>query len=51
MLYLEAFAHLFHHPFVEIGPVISDDLLGHPITTNNVMLDETSHNLLGDVGT
>src|ERR1051325_11274054 len=48
MFYLEAVTQLFHHFVFEIGAVISNDLLGNPITTNDIMLDETCYHLSSD---
>ena len=50
MLYLKAFAQLFHHLINEIRSIISNDILGNPIMTNYILLDEAINNFLGDVG-
>ena len=50
MLYIEALAHLFHHFIFDIQHFVSDDLFGNPLTTNNILLDETSNHLFGDIG-
>src|ERR1043165_6615608 len=48
MLDLELCAEFGDHLVVEIGTVICDNLFGSAIPTDKVMLDESSHNILGN---
>ena len=38
------------HSVVEIGTIISDDLLGYAIPIDEVMLNEPGHDILGNRG-
>ena len=48
MLDLELHAEFSDHGIVEIGTIVSDDLLRDAIATDEVMLDESSHHILGN---
>ena len=49
MLDLEGLTKLLHHLIVEIRTIIGDDLLWDTIPTDDIMLNEPSNNLLGDI--
>src|SRR4051812_17381913 len=49
MLDLEGLTKLLHHLVIEIRFIISNDLLGNPITTDYIVLDKTSNHLLGNI--
>jgi len=49
MLNFELIAQFLHHIVIQICTIISDDLARNPIETNDIILDETDHHLLGDV--
>ena len=48
MLNLELHAEFSDHDIVEVGTIVSDDPLRDSISTCNVMLDESSHHILGN---
>ena len=50
VLNLEIFAQLPHGLIVQVATIISDDLVGDPITADYFFLDELSHHLSCDVG-
>ena len=43
VLDLEILTHLLHHPIVEIGGIISDNLPGKPTLANYLLFDEPNH--------
>lgn len=50
MFNFEAFGQLLHHLFIEVGLIISNDLVGNPVTTCDISFYEVDNHLLGDVG-
>ena len=50
MLDFEVCTQLLHFFIIEVGPIISDDFFGNPVSTYNVVLQEANNHLLGDVG-
>ena len=50
MLDLELRVEFNDHGVVELGTIVSDDPLRDSIPTNEVMLDEQGHHILGNSG-
>ena len=50
MLDFERLTKLIYYIVVQIGPIVSDDLFVHSVTTDNIVLNEPSYHLLGDIG-
>ena len=48
MLYLELHAEFGDHFVIEIGAVVGDNPFRDAIPTNEIMLDESSHDILGN---
>ena len=49
MLDLKGLTKLLHHFVDQIRPIVGNDLLRHSVTTYNIMLNEASYHLLGNV--
>ena len=43
MLDLEVLAHFLHHLVVQIGAIVSNDLPGESVSTNQLLLDESDY--------
>ena len=50
MLDFEGLTKLLHHFVVQIRPIIGNDLLRHSVAIDNIVLNEPSYHLLGDIG-
>ena len=48
MIVLEQHAEFSDHGIVEVGTIVSDNSLKDAISTYEVMLDESSHHILGN---
>ena len=48
MLNLELFTEISDYRVIEISTIVCDDSLRDTITTNQVMLDELCHHILGN---
>ena len=49
MLDLELLAQLVHHAVVQVGSVVGNELLRHPITANDIVLHKPSDRDLSDI--
>ena len=49
MLDLEVFAHLLHHLIVQIGAIVSNDLPGESVSTNQLLLYESHYHIPCDI--
>lgn len=45
----EASTQLFHHLVIEVRPIVNDDLVGDPITTDDFFSYELSQHLSGNI--
>jgi len=50
VLDLEILTHFLHHFIVQIGGIISDNLLGQPIPADYLFLDEPNHHTFSHTG-
>ena len=50
MFNLEFLAQGLHYVIVQIGTIVSDNLAGNTISTDDIVLDELNHYLLGYIG-
>ena len=50
MFNLEFLTQGLHHVIIQIGAIVSDNLAGNTISTDDIVLDELNHHLLGHVG-
>ena len=49
MLDLEVLAHLLHHLIVQIGAIVSNDLPGESLSTNQLLLYESNYHIPCDI--
>jgi len=50
MFNLESLTQGLHHIIVQVSTVVGDNLAGNTISTDDVVLDELNHHLLGYIG-
>ena len=50
MFDLEGLTKLLHHFVIKIRSIVCNNLFRHSVTTDNIVLNEPSYHLLGDIG-
>ncbi len=50
MFNLEFLTQVLHHVIVQVGTIVSNNLARNTISTDDVVLDELNHRLLGYIG-